>query len=42
MRLGPQIDLILVAFIPEEQSLAAVGDEDKGIVGEGHRQSPLR
>ena len=36
VRLGPEIDLILVAMIAEEQHLAAVGDQNQRIVGKGH------
>src|SRR4051812_8080858 len=36
MRLGPEVDLILIPVVAEEQHLAAVGDEDQRIVGQGH------
>ena len=36
MRLGSQVDLILIPVIAEEQHLAAVGDQDQRIVGKGH------
>jgi hypothetical protein len=36
MRLGPEVDLLLVPVIAEEQHLAAVGDQDQRIVGQGH------
>src|SRR5258708_18910695 len=36
MRLGPEIDLVLIPMIAEEQHLAAVGDQHQRIVGKGH------
>src|SRR5215212_3304516 len=36
MRLRPEVDLILVAVVAEEQHLAAVGDQHQRIVGKGH------
>jgi hypothetical protein len=36
MRFGPEVDLILIPMITEEQHLAAVSDEDQRIVGKGH------
>ena len=39
MGFGAQVDMVLVAMIAKEQRLAAVGDEDKGLVGKRHRSS---
>jgi len=36
VRLGAQVNLILVPVIAEEQHLAAVGDQDQRVVGKGH------
>jgi hypothetical protein len=36
MRFGPEVYLILIPMIAEEQHLAAVGDQDQRIVGKGH------
>ncbi len=36
VRLGAEVDLLLVAMIAEEQHLAAVGDQDQRVVGKGH------
>jgi hypothetical protein len=33
VRRGAQVDLLLIALIAQEQRLAAVGDEDEGVVG---------
>jgi hypothetical protein len=33
VRGGAQVDLAFVALIAQEQRLAAVGDEDEGVVG---------
>src|SRR5438874_12587365 len=40
MRLGAQVDLVLIAMIAEEQHLAAVGDQDQRVVGKGHKAFP--
>src|SRR3546814_9174837 len=40
VRGGAQVDLAFVALIAQEQRLAAVGDEDEGVVGEGHGLAP--
>ena len=34
--LGPEVDLIFVSVIAEEEHLAAVGDQHQRIVGKGH------
>ena len=39
MRLGAQVDLVLVSVIAEEQHLAAVGDKNQRIMGKGHEHS---
>ena len=38
MRLGPEVDLVFVAVIAEEQRLAAIGDQNQRIVGKGHER----
>ena len=35
--LGAEVDLIFVAFIAEKECLAAVSDEDEGVVGKRHQ-----
>jgi hypothetical protein len=36
MRFRAQVDLVLIAVIAKEQHLAAVSDQDEGVVGKGH------
>jgi hypothetical protein len=40
MRLGPQINLLFIATIAEEQHLAAVCDEHERVMGKGHGRFP--
>src|SRR3546814_5187965 len=41
VRGGAQVDPLLVALIAQEQRLAAVGDEDEGVVGEDRKSTRL-
>src|SRR5690349_2793974 len=38
MSFGPKIDLIVIPVVAEEQHLAAVGDQNERIVGQGHER----